>query len=102
MRDVVTNALTLSPQNFSVEVAWALGIIYGAMWLVTMTSVIQQSFGVASKIAWVIIVTAVPIVGMVFYSARCLLSADFGFLKQLGFAKAHSREIPSRRREISA
>lgn len=102
MRDVVTNALTLSPQNFSVEVVWALGVIYGAMWLVTLSSVVQQSFGVASKTAWSIIVTAIPILGIAFYSIRCLLTADFGFLKQLGFAKSHSREISSRRREISA
>jgi hypothetical protein len=40
-----------------------------------------QPISVAARWLWVILIIALPIVGMAFYLIRCLFKADYAFLK---------------------
>ena len=95
MRVVINRFLTLSAQNVTEEVLWALGLVYLILVLVTLGSVMFQKSNTAVKMAWALLVIGLPVLGMALYSVWCLLKADYSFLGQFGI-KLGSRKSLSK------
>jgi hypothetical protein len=95
MLQVLINLLTLNALNTPPEVyaglvaAWLLLVVAG------IASVISQPFSRIGKIAWIILVLALPVMGMVIYCVRCLLGADYAFLKMFGLHRQTSAHLRS-------
>lgn len=86
MLHVIIKFLTFSPENVSVEIYWALGAIYFLFYVTTCLSILSNKLGFRSRLAWILLSTVLPVVGMAFYCLRCLAIADYQFLKQFGLA----------------
>lgn len=95
MRVVINRFLTLSAQNVSEEVLWALGLVYLILVLVTLGSILCLKVNAAAKVAWAVLVVGLPVVGMALYCLRCLAVADYSFLGQFGI-KLGSRKSLSK------
>lgn len=74
--------LLFAPDNVSKEVYWALGAIYLSFLIATILSIKKTTPNLAFRLAWILLVTIIPVVGIFIYCIRCLISADFNFLKQ--------------------
>ena len=85
MRLVITRLLSLSAENVSEEVLWALILVYVILLLVSLTSVWSMARSIGAKVAWTLLLALVPVVGMGFYCLSILVSSDFIFLKRFGF-----------------
>lgn len=84
MRYAITKFITFSPQNVSEDVFWALGAIYAGLVFITILSVFSLRDTIVSKLVWTLLVICVPVLGVVCHCFRCLLNADYQFLKQFG------------------
>ena len=82
MKTVISNLLSLNPQNVSPEIFWVLGIVYGVLLLVTFTSIFKTVDSLLGRLAWMVLTTAVPVGGMALYCVRCLWKADYSTLLQ--------------------
>lgn len=84
MRQVITNFLTGNPENISEPVYWAMGMIYLLLLSVSLASVYSRSRGIVSLLAWGLLVIFLPVMGIALHCLRCLIVADYQFLKQFG------------------
>ncbi len=84
MRVIINRFLTLSAQNVTEEVLWALAVVYLILLLVTLASIWGLHIGAGFKLAWTLLVLGLPVAGIAFYCVRCLLKADYAFLGQYG------------------
>ncbi|WP_345784643.1 PLDc N-terminal domain-containing protein [Prosthecobacter sp.] len=82
MLTLLIKFLTLAPENVSKEVYWALGAIYFIFIIATILSIKKTTSSLALKLAWILLVTFLPVIGIAIYCIRCLASSDFHFLKQ--------------------
>ncbi|MBN8418619.1 MAG: PLDc_N domain-containing protein [Verrucomicrobia bacterium] len=85
MRYALTHFLTFSPETVTEEVYWALAGIYAVLVVVSASSIfsLKSNFGV--KLAWFVLIVALPVIGMTIYCVRCLIFADYSLAKQFGF-----------------
>jgi hypothetical protein len=84
MIHALTKLLTLSPENVSMEVYWALGSIYIMLWIAAILSVVSKRKTLTHRLAWILLVTFVPVLGIALHCLSCLVTADYQFLKQFG------------------
>ena len=91
MRTTLVHFLTFRAQNVSPEVYWALAVIYALMVVATVASILSEKNGAIRKFLWLLVILLLPLAGMLLYTMRCMVIADFGFLKQLGFNIAARR-----------
>ncbi len=89
MRYVLTKFITFSPENVSGEVYWVLCGIYAVLLIVSLLSVFSIKSNFGTKLAWFSLVVLLPVLGMILYCIRCLICADYQFLKQFGFASSN-------------
>jgi len=82
MRIIISNLLNLDVQNVSVEIFWILGIVYGVLLLVTVSSILKSVDSLIGRLAWLLLTVGFPLGGMVLYCLRCILVADFSSLSQ--------------------
>jgi hypothetical protein len=73
---------SFAPDNVSQEVHWALAGIYLFLYLASIISIRKISTKPTWKLAWVLLVTVLPVIGIAIYCIRCLAISDFRFLKQ--------------------
>jgi len=73
---------TFAPDNVTKEVYWALAGIYLLLFIATLLSIKKTTPSLAAKLAWMMLVTILPVLGIAIYCIRCLAAADFHFLKQ--------------------
>lgn len=88
MRHIISKFLLLSPENVSIEVYVALAGIYLLLWGITILSVISKKSSIMSRMAWFLLITFLPVVGIAVYSVSCLVNQDYQFLKQFGFGES--------------
>lgn len=74
--------LTFAPDNVTKEVYWALAAIYLFLFLATLLSIKKTTHTHVPKLAWMLLITILPVIGIAIYCIRCLVLADFHFLKQ--------------------
>jgi hypothetical protein len=80
----IIKLILLSPENVSEEVYWGLAGIYLMLWAAAVFSVMSCKRNNLGKMAWLLLVTCLPILGIALHCFSCLLSADYLFLKQFG------------------
>jgi membrane protein DedA with SNARE-associated domain len=81
MITVLIRLLTLNAQNVIPEVLWALLVIYLGALLVTISSVWVTNSSAASRLIWLVVVIAIPFLGIISHCLRCLMLADISMLK---------------------
>lgn len=84
MRAVLIRIATLDAQNVIDYVYVAIVSIWVVMVITSIFSVRRLEIRAAAKIAWVVTILALPIVGMGAYCVRCLVKAEYPLLQQLG------------------
>jgi len=81
MRETLVRFFLIQPLNQHPLVYW--GIL--AVWLVMIgncvASLRRQPMSLAAKWTWFLFIVLLPIIGMFFYLLRCLIKADYTFLK---------------------
>lgn len=83
MRETLVRFFTIDPLNEHPLIIWTLA----AVWLVLVGNCIAslrvQPMSIATRWFWSILIVALPIIGMALYLLRCLVKADYSFLKFL-------------------
>lgn len=80
MRSIIYNLLNLSAQNISVEVIWALGVVYVVVLLVSLASIWSLSISFFRRLAWSLLSIGMPVLGISLYCMRCIAMADYSSL----------------------
>ena len=84
MRTVIMRLLTLRAENVTPEVLMALGFIYLGAVALCLSSVFRSTSSSVSRLAWMMLVIFLPVIGIFLYCFRCLILADYSALKQVG------------------
>lgn len=87
---VISKLILFSPENVSEEVYWALAGIYMLLWFVTIFSVLSKRKTVPARLAWFMLITFLPVLGIAAHCITCLIGADYQFLKQFGVGSSKS------------
>ena len=95
MRHVISNFIALSPENVSEPVYWAIGVIYLMFIGVSLASVFSKSNSLGSLLAWGLLVIGLPVLGIAAHCFRCLIFADYHYLKQFGIVPMKNRTSPA-------
>lgn len=84
MRDTITNFLKMDVQT-------SIGLVYAGLavvWLIVLfaaiCSIVTRPMGTVAKVAWIVLVVGLPLVGMTLYCLYSLVRADYTFLQQFG------------------
>lgn len=96
MRHIISKFILFSPENVSLEVYVALGGIYLLLWSVTILSITSKKSSIANRLAWFMLITLLPVIGIALYSITCLINQDYQFLKQFGFGESKATSTFSR------
>lgn len=81
MRDTVFRFFTIDPLNQHPLIYWGLAVVWLVLVGNCIASLKAQPISVAARWLWVILIIALPIIGMALYLLRCLFKADYSFLK---------------------
>lgn len=84
MRVVILRLLTFKAENVVPEIYWGLGAIYVLSLLVCYSSILKSQKSSFACVAWILLVTCLPVIGILLYSFWSLISADYTSLRQLG------------------
>ena len=97
MRTVIQRFLSFQAENVAPEIYWALGLVYFLLLAVSLASVVRSGF--RGKLAWALLISFIPFLGMYTYALYALARADYAFLKRFGLgaggAEAATR-LPTR------
>lgn len=74
---------------FLLLAVWILLIVAG-VW-----SVVSRPMRRLSKVAWIIVIFCLPVLGLTVYVFTCLLNADWELLRQMGLIPAGRKNIDS-------
>ena len=88
MKALITRFFALDAQNVIPYVYVAIGVVWVVMVVTTLFSIAGQELGRGVKVSWTLAVVFVPIVGMAAYCFRCLFTAEYPLLQQLGFSSS--------------
>lgn len=93
MRAVFIRFFTLNAENVIPEIYLGMAAVYLILLTASLFSIKSLQASSKSKAAWSVVVVLVPVLGMFIYSLRCLVRADFRFLKEFGLfsAKTHAK-----------
>ena len=93
MRAVFIRFFTLNAENVIPEIYLGMVAVYLILLTASLFSIKSLQASSKSKACWSVIVVLVPVLGMFIYSLRCLVRADFKFLKEFGLfsAKTHAK-----------
>lgn len=83
MSSLVINIFRFEILNMHPAVYWGLGVIWLMMVVSAIMSVRSLPISEVKKFVWLLVIIAVPILGMAVYAFRCLLSANWDTLKPL-------------------
>ena len=81
MRETLLRFFLVQPLNVHPLVYWGLAVVWIVMILNCAASLRQQPISMAARWTWLILIIALPIAGMALYLLRCLVKADYSFLK---------------------
>lgn len=80
-----------------ITVSDAIFFVLAGVWFVLVVlglwSVFSSPKTPFARVAWSLLIILVPIIGLFFYSAVCLFSADWGILTQMGFFSRSLKKI---------
>ncbi len=81
MLQVFIRFLTLNVVSEHPMVYTGLAAVWLLLLLAAFSSLRILEVPVGAKIAWTLLILCVPLVGLGIYALRCLVKADWGFLK---------------------
>lgn len=90
---VARNFLTFKMASLLDVHVWMLMGVWVVLVFTALWSVASRSFSVPVKVFWMIVILGLPIVGMLVYVFTCLASADWEFLKQMGFLTDSKKKL---------
>lgn len=96
MIDTFLNFIKLDTQNFIVEVWWICLVLWVALLVVGITDIATNTLTKGSKIAWIVTILALPMLGLFAYCIFCLARADYHWLEFLTMKRKSSRRGGSR------
>ena len=104
MKEIFFRFITIHPLNDHPILGWALGFIWLVMVGNCVASIRQQPMEIRTRLIWMLVVTFVPIFGVLAYLGYCLLKADYGFIKfvlgppkHIKAAKTTTLKIPTKK-----
>ncbi len=62
--------------------------IYALLVIASVMSVFAVKTGFGARLAWLLLILSLPVLGIAAHCFVCLYSADYTFLKQFGFARS--------------
>lgn len=83
MRAVVINFFRLEILNLHPMIYWGLGAVWLLLLISAFMSVRNQSMHTVAKFAWVLVILALPILGLAAYAILCLFTANWQILAPL-------------------
>lgn len=89
MKNVIINFLTFQVMSVHPAVFIGLAVIWLLLLFASIASLRATAGSRFSKVAWFVLILLVPIVGLALYCFRCLLCANWTFLKPI-FSKPKS------------
>jgi len=89
MRGVITRFFNFQALNTIPEVYVYALVILAVLVIITWFSIFSQNFGLGAKTFWLMVVTYLPIFGIVIYCVFCLIRADYSYLRRFGIGGAH-------------
>ena len=92
MRTAIINFLTMKPEVVTTFVWWIVGLAWLLLLSCCIASVVAQVHHAAWKILWIVVLVALPLFGAFFYSAYCIVTADFRFMRLFG-VRSKARQL---------
>lgn len=83
MLQVILRFLTFNVVSEHPAVYWGLLVVWLMLLTAAISSIRSLEISTGAKVFWIALILAVPIFGLGIYALRCLLSADWSFLKPL-------------------
>jgi len=81
MQDVIVRFLTFQVVTVHPAAYWGLGLVWLLLLLAAFTSVRSLAIGTSAKVLWFLFILLAPVIGLTFYTLRCLFLGDWSFLK---------------------
>ncbi len=97
MLQVIINLVTLNALNSALEVYAGLGVVWLLMLVAGCASVLSRPWHPVGKMAWCLVLIALPVAGMTLYCLVSLFLADYAFLKVLGLGRKHGGYMSAER-----
>jgi|APTNR8051073442_1049403.scaffolds.fasta_scaffold04687_5 hypothetical protein len=84
MRETIIRFFLLEPINEHPLIFWGMVVVWLMLLGACMMS-LRQQFGlsVSGRWVWFLVILLLPVVGMALYLLRCIVMADYSFLKFL-------------------
>lgn len=96
MRSIVTYFLRLEILNLHPMVYWGLAGIWLLLLLSAFASVRSLIISPAAKIVWVVVILALPILGLAIYAIRCLVRANWKGIKPFFQLRKVDRQLSAK------
>ncbi len=96
MLQILFNLLSLKALSTPIEVYLGLVVVWVMLLVAGVGSVLSHRWSAWKKIAWCLLLVAVPVVGMTFYCFLSLCWADYSFLKLLGLGRQGSGQLSAK------
>lgn len=81
MQDTIVRFLTFQVVTVHPIAYWGLGIVWLLLLMAAFTSVRSLAIGTFAKVLWFFFILLAPLIGLTFYTLRCLFLGDWSFLK---------------------
>lgn len=92
MRETIIRFFTIQPLNEHPLIYWGLLVAWLILLGATMASIRVQPISLTMRWVWLVLVVLVPVVGMYLYLIRCLICADYSFMKFVFGPPAKAKE----------
>lgn len=83
MRALVINFLSLDVLNLHPALYWGLAAVYFLIFVSAFMSVRSLAISTGAKVAWLLIIIVIPILGLAVYALRCIFKANWNAFKPL-------------------
>lgn len=83
MLQIVFRFLTFNVVSEHWAVYWGLLAVWIILLVAAFSSIRSLEISLGAKIGWILVTLFIPIAGLGIYALRCLISADWSFLKPI-------------------
>ena len=90
MERFVSRLFSLEAVTIIPEVYWGLLAVFVVLLVASISSVMGQSIGGGAKVAWMAVLLLLPLLGLWIYALRCVVFADYSFLRDWGIVRNSS------------
>jgi len=84
MREILIRFLSFEALNLIPEIYFALAAVWLLIVAITLVSISSQPIHLVAKLFLVLMVVALPMIGVLLYTIGCLIRADYSYFQQMG------------------